>query len=274
MSNIGRGLKDLFEENYLNIDQIQDGEIICNIPLSKIKPNPYQPRKVFDEDKIKELALSISENGVFQPIILKEFGNEYIIVSGERRYRACKMLHLETIPAIIRAYDESKVAEIALIENLQRENLTPMEEAGAYQNIMKEIGLTQAELAKKIGKSRSHITNMVGLLSLPEEVATLVSDGKITMGHARPLSKLKDKKRIIEIAKEIVNKGLSVRDVEEITKNEKKAKTIKVSSNKYEKIEKRLSAYLGCKVKVSDDKITLKMDKSARKEVIGKIMGE
>lgn len=273
-SNIGRGLKDLLDENYVNIDDIQEGEEIYNIPLSKIEANPYQPRKVFDEDKIKELAASISENGVFQPIIVKEFDDKFIIVSGERRYRACKMLRLETIPAIIRAYDEAKVAEIALIENLQRENLTAMEEASAYQNIMKELGLTQAELAQRIGKSRSHITNMIGLLTLPTEVAQLVSEGKITMGHARPLSKLKSEKRIIEIAKDIVSKGLSVRDVEDITRNEKKAKTIKVSSNKYEKVEKRLSEYLGCKVVVKEDKITIKLDKSQRKEVIKKIMGE
>ena len=274
MNKIGRGLKELLDDNYVNIDDIKEGEVVLQIELSKIKPNPYQPRKIFDESKIDELAASIIENGVFQPIIVKQFNDKYIIVSGERRYRACQKLKLKTIPAIIRNYDETKVAEIALIENLQRENLTAMEEAIAYQTIMKELGLTQSELAKKIGKSRSYITNVVGLLSLPEEVANLVSEGKITSGHARPLSKLKDEKRIIEIANEIVEKNLNVRDVEAITKNEKKTKTIKVASNKYVKAETKLQNKLGCKVKVSENKITISFPKENRKEIIGKILGD
>ena len=274
MSNTGRGLKELFQDNYIDIDDIKEGEIVLNIELDKISPNPYQPRKIFDEEKIDELAASINENGVFQPIIVKQFNDKYIIVSGERRYRACQKLKLKTIPAIVRAYDESKVAEIALIENLQRENLTAMEEAVAYQTIMRELGLTQAELAKKIGKSRSYITNVVGLLSLPDEVANLVNEGKITSGHARPLSKLKDEKRIIEIANEIVVKNLNVRDVEEITKNEKKAKTIKTSSNKYTRAQNKLENYLGCKVKLNEDKMTINFPKEKRNEIIKKILGE
>ena len=274
MNKTGRGLKELLEDNYIDINDIKDGEVVLQIELSKIKPNPYQPRKVFDEEKIDELAASISENGVFQPIIVKQFGDKYIIVSGERRFRACQKLKLDTIPAIVRAYDESKVAEIALIENLQRENLTAMEEAIAYQTIMRELGLTQAELAKKIGKSRSYITNVVGLLSLPEEVANLVSEGKITSGHARPLSKLKDEKRIIEIANEIVVKNLNVRDVEEITQNEKKTKTIKVSSNKFIRTQNKLENYLGCKVKVSEDKIIINFPKEKRNEIVKKISGD
>ena len=149
-----------------------------------------------------------------------------------------------------------------------------MEEASAYQTIMRELGLTQAELGKKIGKSRSYITNVVGLLSLPEEVANLVSEGKITSGHARPLSKLKDEKRIIEIANEIVVKNLNVRDVEEITKNEKKTKTIKVSSNKFIRTQNKLENYLGCKVKVSEDKIIINFPKEKRNEIVKKISGD
>ena len=273
-SNTGRGLKELFQDNFIDIDDIKDGEIVLNIDLDKISPNPYQPRKIFDEEKIDELAASINENGVFQPIIVKQFNDKYIIVSGERRYRACQKLKLKTIPAIVRGYDESKVAEIALIENLQRENLTAMEEALAYQTIMRELGLTQAELAKKIGKSRSYITNVVGLLSLPDEVANLVNEGKITSGHARPLSKLKDEKRIIEIANEIVVKNLNVRDVEEITKNEKKAKTIKTSSNKFTRSQNKLEGYLGCKVKLNEDKITISFPKEKRNEIVKKISGD
>ena len=274
MNKIGRGLKELLDDNYVDINDIKDGEVVLNIELDKIKPNPYQPRKVFDEEKIDELAASISENGVFQPIIVRQFNDQYIIVAGERRFRACQKLKIKTIPAIVRSYDESKFAEIALIENLQRENLTAMEEAIAYQTIMRELGLTQVELAKKIGKSRSYITNVVGLLSLPEEVANLVSEGKITSGHARPLSKLKDEKRIIEIANEIVQKNLNVRDVEEITKNEKKTKTIKVSSNKFVRTQNKLENYLGCKVKVSEDKITITFPKEKRNEIVKKISGD
>ena len=278
---LGKGLEELFNNEVLDYSAVEKKivnetpkEEIVNIKLDELRSNPYQPRKVFDEEKIDELAASISENGVFQPIIVRQFNDQYIIVAGERRFRACQKLKIKTIPAIVRSYDESKVAEIALIENLQRENLTAMEEAIAYQTIMRELGLTQVELAKKIGKSRSYITNVVGLLSLPEEVANLVSEGKITSGHARPLSKLKDEKRIIEIANEIVQKNLNVRDVEEITKNEKKTKTIKVSSNKFVRTQNKLENYLGCKVKVSEDKITITFPKEKRNEIVKKISGD
>lgn len=272
-SNTGRGLKDLLVENHLNIDDIGEDEIVSNISLSNIEPNPYQPRKIFDEEKIAELASSINENGVFQPIIVKQFGDKYIIVSGERRFRACKMLNLETMPAIVRGYDEARVAEIALIENLQREDLTPMEEASAYANIMNTLNLTQAELAKKIGKSRSHITNMLGLLSLPDEVSFLVSKGKISMGHARALSKLKEEKRKVELANEIVKKNLSVRDIEEISKNEKKTKEIKVNSNKYARYEKKISSLLNCNVKITEQRMTIKASDDVIAEIIKKLLG-
>ncbi len=273
-SKIGRGLEDLLLENNINVDEILDGEVISNICLTEIKPNPYQPRKIFNEEKIDELAASISKNGVFQPIIVKKVNDYYIIVSGERRYRACKKLGLEKIPAIVRNYDESKVAEIALVENLQREDLTPMEEAEAYAHIMKSLGMTQNDLAIKIGKSRSHITNMLGLLNLPDEVARLVSDGTISMGHARTLSKLEDPKRIIELANRIVKKSLTVREIEELAKNEKKANVIKRVDKKYASIEKKISKKLNCKVKIDENKISIKVDDETRDLIIKLLMEE
>lgn len=219
MENKGkpRSLKDLIKENI--IDYKLEGEIIEEIKLSSIKPNPQQPRKRFDEEKINELAESIKVHGVFQPIIVKKISDEYLIVSGERRYRASLKAGLTTIPAIVRQYDANKLAEIALLENLQREDLTPIEEAFAYQSMMERFGFTHLELSKQIGKSRSHVTNLLGLLKLPSEVRELVSEKKLSMGHARALSKLNNEKEIIELSKKIIAKDLSVRQIESLLKN-------------------------------------------------------
>ncbi|PKK92520.1 MAG: chromosome partitioning protein ParB, partial [Tenericutes bacterium HGW-Tenericutes-6] len=220
-----RTLTDLLQEHH--VDDVLEGEVIDEIQLAQIKPNPFQPRRIFDEEKINELAQSIKEHGVFQPIILKKVRQGYIIVSGERRFRAASKVGLQTIPSIIRQYEESKVAEIALAENLQRENLTPIEEAEAYKVVMNNLKLTQAELAIKIGKSRSHVTNTLGLLNLPEQVQQMLLTNKISMGHARALSKLEDIQQIIKLANQIVEKQLSVRQIEELTKTEIKTNKIK-----------------------------------------------
>lgn len=270
-SSKGRGISDLILEN--TIDVIREGEVVNDVKLSEIRPNPYQPRKFFNQEKIDELAQSIKENGVFQPIILKKGPNGYIIVSGERRYRASAQIGLETIPAIIRGYDEGKVAEIALIENLQREDLTSVEEAEAYRNIMGYLGLTQNELAIKVGKSRSYITNMLGLLTLPPEVLEMISKGDISAGHARALSKLENQDRIILLAKRIIEKGLSVRDIEQIAKGEAKLNEIKrVKKPKYDKIAKTLSKKYGADVKIDDKKITIKSGNV--EELIKVLLGE
>lgn len=258
MPTKGRGLAELFAENYVDIDQVNDGELVVDIKLSEIKPNPYQPRKIFNQEKIDELAQSIKEHGVFQPIILKKATSGYIIVSGERRYRASKQLNLETIPAIVREYNQAKVAQIALIENLQREDLNPLEEAEAYKTIMKELNITQQELADKIGKSRSYVTNTIGLLVLPKTVQAQVLGGLISMGHARALSKLKDSKRIKMIAEQIVQKGLSVRQVEELTKDEVKARVVaKKPTVSYLEYEKALNKK-GLNVKITQGKVVIK----------------
>ena len=251
-----RTFSDLLSEHH--VDDVLEGEIIEEIRLSDIKPNPFQPRRIFDEEKINELAQSIKEHGVFQPIILKKVKQGYIIVSGERRYRAAQKVGLKVIPSIVRQYEEAKVAEIALAENLQRENLTPIEEAEAYKVVMNNLHLTQAELAEKIGKSRSHVTNTLGLLNLPQEVQHMLLTSQISMGHARALSKLEDPKKIIKLANSIIDKQLSVRQIEELTKIEEKTNKIQRKlQSLYSLQEKNMSAFYGNKVKIDDKKITI-----------------
>ncbi|QWB96033.1 ParB/RepB/Spo0J family partition protein [Mycoplasmatota bacterium] len=255
--NKARTFVDLLKEHH--VDDVLEGEVIDEISLSEIKPNPFQPRRNFDQDKIDELAQSIREHGVFQPIIVKKTMDGYLIVSGERRYRATKQVGLASIPAIVRQYEEIKIAEIALAENLQREDLSPIEEAEAYRVMMRNLNLTQAQLAERIGKSRSHVTNILGLLNLPEEVQSYILNNKINMGHARALSKLKDQDLIVRIANKIMRQGLSVRQVEELTKKEQKTnKIIRKAQNKYSKEEKQLKKYFNeHKVSINDKKITI-----------------
>jgi len=255
--NKARTFVDLLKEHH--VDDVLEGEVIDEIILSEIKPNPFQPRRNFDQEKIDELAQSIREHGVFQPIIVKKTMDGYLIVSGERRYRASKQVGLASIPAIVRQYEEIKIAEIALAENLQREDLSPIEEAEAYRVMMRNLNLTQAQLAERIGKSRSHVTNILGLLNLPEQVQSYILNNKINMGHARALSKLKDQDSIISIANKIMRQGLSVRQVEELTKKEQKTnKIIRKAKNKYSKEEKQLKKYFNeHKVSINDKKITI-----------------
>lgn len=254
-------LQKLLEEN----DYLGSGnEEIINLPLNVIKPNPYQPRYVFDSAKIDELAKSIKEHGVFTPIIVKKSGSDYLIISGERRFRACQKLKLETIPAIVRMYEKSKMIELALVENLQREDLTPIEEAKAYLALMKELSYNQTELAKHVGKSRSYITNMIGLLNLPDNILNFVDGNKISMGHARALSKLKDKDTITQLAKDIVEKGLSVREIEDMLKEEPKKNVVKRKTHKrlteYKSYERAFRmTYKGARMKVSDGRITISL---------------
>lgn len=266
-----RTLTDLLQEHH--VDDVLEGEVIDEIALSEIKPNPFQPRRVFDQEKIDELAQSIREHGIFQPIIVKKVNNGYIIVSGERRYRAAHQVGLNTIPSIIRQYEESKVAEIALAENLQRENLTPIEEAEAYKVVMNHLSLTQTELASKIGKSRSHVTNMLGLLGLPSETQQMLLTNQISMGHARALSKLENQQQINKLANLIVKKQLSVRQVEELTKTEDKTNKIRRKPKiKYLNEEKRLTSYLNRKVKIDEKKIVIYYDENELAEILNRLI--
>ncbi len=267
----GRTLKDLIAEH--QVDLVSEGEVIEDIDLLEIKPNPYQPRRVFDEEKINELAESIKEYGIFQPVILKKVKQGYFIVSGERRYRAAQKLGFRTIPSIVRQYEESKVAEIALSENLQRENLTPIEEAEAYRNILNNLQITQNELAKKIGKSRSHVTNMLGLLNLPNIVQSYILSGQISMGHARVLSKLQDDQKVVKLAKLIIEKDLSVRHIEHLATKEDRIKKIeRVKVSPFRDKENSLSAVFGTKVKIDQKKIVIHIDDQNMNDVIERLL--
>lgn len=221
---VKRGLSDLLLEN--EIQNVGKEEVV-EIDLSTIEPNPFQPRKHFDETALAELAESIRMNGVLQPIIVKKMLNGYLLVAGERRVRAAKLAGFSAIPAIVRDYNTQYLAELALLENIQREDLTIVEEAEAYRNAINSMNLTHLELAAKVGKSRSYISNTLGILSLPDAVIQEINTGHISMGHARALSKLQDDSRILQIASMIVNNKMSVRDIEALTKKEKKKKAIK-----------------------------------------------
>ena len=265
---LGRGLEELFNIEDINYDKMEekimetaDEEEIREIPINKLRVNPYQPRKTFNQESLQELAESIKEHGVIQPIIVKKSIKDYEIVAGERRFRASRLAGKETIPAIIKNFTDEQMMEIAVLENLQRENLNSIEEALAYETLMKNLNLTQEQLSKRVGKSRSYITNILGLLTLPEEVKELVKQEKITTSHARTLSKLEDKEKILDLANKIINENLNVRQVEETTKEEeftKKVKqTPKIKNKEYEILERDLADYLGTKVKVKTKKIEI-----------------
>lgn len=266
---LGRGLEELFNSDNLDLERMESQiyesatkEEIVEIPISELRVNPYQPRKYFNDEALAELAASIKEHGVFQPIIVKQSIKGYEIVAGERRFRASKMAGLEKIPAIIRAFTDEQMMEIALLENLQRENLSAIEEAIAYKNMIEQLSLTQDELARKVGKSRSHITNILGLLRLPKEVQQMVVEDKISMGHARVLSKLESDEKIIEMAHQIIDSKLPVRELEEMTSTpsvEKKVKIVRKSSSssEYKYVEDMLRDKLDTKVKIKERKIEI-----------------
>ncbi|EMU9688269.1 ParB/RepB/Spo0J family partition protein [Listeria innocua] len=210
---LGKGINALFN----NVDTNE--ETVQNIAIKEIKPNPYQPRKIFDTKAINELRDSIKIHGVLQPIILRNTDKGYEIVVGERRYRAAKEAKLKEIPAVVRDLTEEEMMELSVIENLQREDLSPLEEAESYQFLMKKLGLTQAKLAERVGKSRPYIANFVRLLILPEEVQVMLRDGSLSAGHGRVLLGLKLKKNIIPTAKKAATQGLTVRQLEDIVNN-------------------------------------------------------
>ena len=212
---LGRGIDALFT-NFNDIEKIDEkNEKVEEIKLDTIRPNPYQPRKEFDETALAELAESIKLNGVFQPIILRKSAVKgYEIIVGERRARASRLAGKETIPAIIRAFDEQAMIEVAILENLQREDLSPLEEADAYQTMMTKLKMTQADVAARLGKSRPYVTNHLRLLTLPEDVKKLLRNGDLSMGQARTLLGLKNQTQISELAKRVVAEGMTVRQLE------------------------------------------------------------
>lgn len=253
---LGKGLGALLTSDTASIES----ESITMIKLMDIEPNPDQPRTKFDSDAIEELAESIKEHGVISPIIVKESDNSfYRIVAGERRWRAAKMAGLKEVACIIRKDDDEKLYEISLIENLQRKDLNPCEEALGYKKLMSQFSLTQDELAKKMSKSRSYITNSLRLLNLPEKTLEMLSNGEITTGHAKVLLSLSDDSVIDEFANIVKSEKLSVRELEERIKTASKQKKQKPKENlnlklAFETIEKSVSSVLGTKVKITESK--------------------
>lgn len=271
---LGRGLEQLFSSEVLDFDTFEDNIMesakesdIIQIPVNDIRPNPYQPRRSFDQEALDELATSIKNYGVFQPIIVKKSIKGYDLVAGERRLRASKLAGLDTIPAIVKDFSDEEMREIALLENLQRENLTSIELAWAYKGIIDSLHIRQEDLAAKIGKSRSHVTNTLGLLRLPDDVQGMVLDNKISMGHARVLSKMEDNNKVEELANKVVKDNISVRDLESISSTENIQKKVPVNrvqkpQNEYKYIENELRDILGTKVRVDNKKIEIFFESS------------
>lgn len=267
---LGKGLEQLFESEQMDFKSFEQ-EIVSTtpesdiqlIPIEEIRSNPYQPRIHFDKDALEELAESIRLHGVFEPIIVKKSIKGYELVAGERRTKAAKIAGLDRIPAIVKEFNDQEMMEIALLENIQRENLSPIEEAKAYKNFMTKMNMTQEELGARFGKSRSYITNILGLLNLPKDVQQDVMDNKISMSHARVLSKLEDNDKIVELNDLIKNKGISVRELEaiaqgnEIQKRRTVVRSTQSDSIKSKIYENQLRDLIGSKVMISKNKITI-----------------
>ncbi|MCX4248570.1 MAG: ParB/RepB/Spo0J family partition protein [Bacilli bacterium] len=281
---LGKGLEQLFNSEQLDFSSFEH-EIVTTTPESEVKEinideirsNPYQPRIHFDEIALKELADSIKEHGVFEPIIVKKSIKGYELVAGERRTKASKLAGLDKIPAIVKDFDDQAMMEIALLENIQREDLSPIEEAQAYKNFMIKTNMTQEELAARFGKSRSHITNLLGLLSLPEDVQEDLIKGNISMSHARVLSKLESVDQIKDLNDKIKKEGLSVRSLEDISKDTevlKRKHTIKIKElpAKHRIYENTLREIIGTKVCVSSNKVTIPFDSDSDLDRIMEIL--
>ncbi len=253
---LGKGLGALLTDEKSSIDS----DSIKEIKIMDIEPNKTQPRKAFDEEKLEELADSIRQNGIITPILVQEAPNGYYsIIAGERRWRAAKKAGLKEIPAIVKKLDEQKLYEISLIENLQREDLNPVEEALGYKKLMDDYSLTQEDVALKLSKSRSGVANSLRLLNLPKDVLKVLETGAISVGHAKVLLSLPDDKAKSELCNMVIDKNLSVRELEgeikKYLKPEKKEPTTDLNVKlAYEKIEKNMEGVLGTKVKISGKK--------------------
>ncbi|MGX7107319.1 ParB/RepB/Spo0J family partition protein [Hutsoniella sourekii] len=247
---LGRGMDALFQPYE---ERQEDQEVVEEVALDDIRPNPYQPRKNFDQAGLEDLADSIRQSGVFQPVILRQSAIKgYELIAGERRVRASRIAGKETIPAIVRQLDEEAMIEIAVVENLQREDLSPLEEAEAYQMLMDKLSLTQSEVAERIGKSRPYIANYLRLLHLPEAIKTYLNEEKLSMGQARTLLGLKDKQALVPLAEKVIKEQLTVRQLEELVSKlnnqEQKTKppTKKAIKSPYiQAVEQEIQDYLG-----------------------------
>jgi ParB family chromosome partitioning protein len=248
---LGKGLGAL-----LGTDEA-DNKGVIEVRINDIEPNNNQPRKSFDDEKLAALAESIKQHGIVQPLIVQQNGNMYRIVAGERRWRAARIAGLDTVPVIIRDLSDRQVMEVALIENLQREDLNPVEEAEAYEKLISEFGMTQEEVASIVGKSRPAVTNSIRLLSLSDAIKTRLISGEISGGHARALLSLTDTKLQLKAMQEIIDKGMSVRETEKLIKQlaaQKKQKIKKTPDAEYQAIEERFREIFGTKVKIMNNK--------------------
>lgn len=262
-SVLGRGLSALIPKSPLKEVSIRQGEIgadqggsgiIASIPIESIRPNPYQPRTDFDQSSIAELSASILEKGLIQPITVRRFADQYQLISGERRLRAGQQAGLDDIPAyILEVRSDAEMLELALVENIQREELNPVDIAHAYQRLIEELRLTQEEIAQRVGKDRSTITNFLRLLKLPEKIRDGLKRGRLTMGHARALLSLDNERDQLKLYERIIGGGVSVRTVERTTRSSRKpAKQGKHSGHgaSVHSVEEQLKRFLGTKVKV------------------------
>ena len=255
---LGKGLEALISST----DALEDARnSVTELRINQVEPNSEQPRKVFDQEKLEALAESIKNHGVVQPIIVKREGPYYKIVAGERRWRAAKLAGLKTIPVIIKDITSREVMEIALIENLQREDLNPIEEAEAYQKLIEEYSITQEEVAKIVGKSRAAIANTGRLLTLTDEIKEMLSDGRLTSGHARTLITIPDPQRQNQLAKTIVEKNLTVRESEKLAASEsrqkkktEKEKIVSKESIEMAELAEKLMAVYGTKINLVKNK--------------------
>lgn len=256
-TGLGRGLSALLEDPNLEFTQQKGG--VSSVPLHKVEPNPLQPRREFDPEALQALADSITAHGMIQPLTVRELpGGYYQIIAGERRWRAARMAGLQEVPVLIVEADDRKVMELALVENLQREDLNPMEEAQGYRSLMEDYGLTQAETAERVGKSRPAVANALRLLSLSEDLAELVRNGTLSPGHARALLGVKSEKLRKQAAQRIIALQLSVRQAETLCKNLEKpkqeTKEEPLAVDYVAECEKTLSRRLGRKVRIVNGK--------------------
>lgn len=265
-ARLGKGLSSIFGQDVSKVlDDIQNGDMEVErqeqskIPVDEIRPNPYQPRKVFDDEALKELSSSIKQHGVFTPILVKKSIQGYDLIAGERRLRASKLAGLQDIPAIIVDFDDQEMMEIALLENIQREDLNVIEEAKAYEKLIQRLGYTQEQLAHRVGKSREHITNLLRLLKLPEDVQEYVVSKQLSMGHVRALLGLKTEASMRKVAKQAIDQGLSVRKVEQIVKDTNNKKTVeKPKEDIYVKAAKeKLQEFFQTSVSISKNAISI-----------------
>ena len=261
---LGKGLEQLFSNSVIDFNSFEQSVVndnlnnVVEIDLNEIRSNPYQPRKSFDSEALNEMAASIKEYGLLQPIIVKKSIKGYELVAGERRTKAAKIAGLTKVPAIIKDFNDQEMMELALIENIQREDLNPIDEANSINNIIKLRGYTQEEFAQKFGKSRSYVTNILGLLRLPEDVKKLVEKKSLSMSHARILSKLDDDEKIAALANRVIQEDISVRDLEKLTSDTTVTKKNKIKVDyEYRLYENLATNSLNTKVRITKNKMEI-----------------